>query len=216
MVEITKMFDDCEKVVLTQVSNLLGYDAASFKNAVRAALPNTIDRYRFCLDKKNIKHKPTYVYYHADEYAAFLYFLSNELWKQTQEGSLAEKIYLLNRYINNLDIFYDRELPNIFHLEHPVGAVIGRASFKDYLVVHQGVTIGGNMNLELPTFDENVVIYTGAMVLGRSSIGKNCQIGAGVMIHNEHIPDNTTVVSLNNKKNISTQRDFKAHFFKSY
>ena len=104
-------------------------------------------------------------------------------------------------------------MPEIFHLEHPIGAVIGRAEIGNYFVIHQGATVGGNLDLELPVIGENVVLYTGAMVIGRCNIGNNCQIGAGVILHNENVASGTTLVSSENKKIIASRRDFKAHFF---
>ena len=192
----------------------MGYDNKMFRSAVNAALPTTQERYRYCLNRKNIKHVPKHVYYHADEYASFLYLLSNELWQKTGEGEFAEKFYLLNRHLNSLDIFYDRLLPEIFHFEHPIGAVVGRAQIGNYFVLHQAVTVGGNLDLELPVIGENVVLYTGSMVIGKTVIGDNCQIGAGVILSNEKVDNNTTIVCLQTSKIIKSNRNFKHHFFK--
>jgi len=192
----------------------MGYEDETFRRAISAALPATQERYRYCFSRKNLKHLPQHVCYHADEYASFIYLLSNELWQKTGEGDFAEKLYLLNRYLNSLDIFYDRRLPEIFHFEHPIGAIIGRAQIGNYFVVHQAVTVGGNLDLELPTIGENVVLYTGAMIIGRTVIGDNCQIGAGVILSNERVDSNTTIVSMQTRKVINSNRDFKHHFFK--
>jgi serine O-acetyltransferase len=202
-----------ESHLIHQVKNILGYESQQFEQALRKTIPAASERYLYCFNRKKPKHKPAHVYYHADEYASFLYFAANELWLQTRESEYAGKLYLLNRCLNSLDIFYDRKLPEIFHLEHPIGTVIGRAEIGNYFVIHQGATIGGNLDLELPVIGENVVIYTGAMVIGRCVVGDNCQIGAGVFLHNERVEGGTTIVSSGHKKIVNSRRDFKAHFF---
>lgn len=208
------MFDSIETHLINQVKSLMGYENEAFRHAVNAALPRAQERHRYCFSKKNIKHIPKHICYHADEYASFIYLLANELWHQTGEAEFAEKFYLLNRNLNSLDIFYDRMLPEVFHFEHPIGAIIGRAQIGNYFVLHQAVTVGGNLDLEMPVIGNNVVLYTGTMVIGRTRIGDNCQIGAGVILNNEKVESNTTIISSQTHKIINSNRDFKHHFFK--
>ena len=48
-------------------------------------------------------------------------------------------------------------MPDIFLLSHPVGTVLGRAKFEDFFVVHQRVTVGGDKDLNYPTFQKGVI-----------------------------------------------------------
>lgn len=80
--------------------------------------------------------------------------------------------------------------------EHPLGSVLGRAKYSDYLMIYQGTTIGGNRkNGELfyPTLGKNVLMYSNSTVLGDSHIGNNVIISAETYIINEDIPDNCIV-----------------------
>jgi serine O-acetyltransferase len=192
----------------------MGYKNERFQRAINAVLPRVQERYLYCFSRKNIKYTPKHICYHADEYASFIYLLSNELWRYTGEDEFAEKFYLLNRYLNSLDIFYDRCLPEVFHFEHPIGAIVGRAKIGNYFVLHQAVTVGGNLDLELPVIGAAVVLYAGSMVIGRTVIGDNCQIGAGVILNNQKVENNTTIVFAQTHKVINSHRDFKHHFFK--
>jgi len=209
------VFDGIERHLISQVNNILIYEDPLFEKVLFKAAPRSKERYLYCLNQKKINHMPNHVIYHANEYASYLYILSNEIWLQTAETEHAEKIYLLNRYLNAIDIFYDRKMPEVFFFEHPVGSVIGRAEIGNYFVLHQGVTVGGNLDWEYPTIGENVVLYSNAMVTGRCVIGKNCQIGAGVILHNETIEDGTTLVMSGNNITINSKRDHKVHYFHS-
>ena len=103
----------------------------------------------------------------------FLYFLANTLYKYDYELSFFEKIFLLNKILFSLDIFYEVELPDIFLFVHPLGTVLGRGSYSDYLVVYQRCNIGSNNNL---SNSKHVTLHPGASVLGNCIIGrfKNC------------------------------------------
>ena len=80
-----------------------------------------------------------------------------------------------------------------------MGVVIGEtAEIGDDVLLYQGVTLGGTGNEKgkrHPTLGNDVVIGTGAKVLGNIHIGNNVKIGAGsVVVH--PVPDNSTVVGI--------------------
>jgi len=64
---------------------------------------------------------------------------------------LAEKVYFYMRVNFCVDIFPTRRMPDKFLLVHPLGAILGDASYGNYLVVYQNVTVGGNPKLEYPS-----------------------------------------------------------------
>lgn len=201
------VYDLIDEHLICQIESIVGYKNRAFKGALKKTLPYAVERHKYCMSYKVIKHIPTHISFHADEYAAFLYFFSNELYKRLGENVFAEKIYLLNRYLNSLDIFYDRELPDIFHLEHPIGTIIGRAKLSNYLEIYQGVTIGGNLQLEMPDIGENVSLYAGATIIGKTKIGCNCSIGSGVTLLNEIIENNSTVINTLTPIRIKNKKD---------
>ena len=80
-----------------------------------------------------------------------------------------------------------------------MGVVIGETTeIGDDVLLYQGVTLGGTGNEQgkrHPTIGNNVVVGTGAKVLGSIRIGNNVKIGAGsVVVH--PVPDNSTVVGI--------------------
>ncbi len=143
----------------------------------------------------NPEGRPKFSLYNSSCWSIFLYYLSNELKDEAEE---AEKIFYLNKILHSIDWYYEIELPDHFMVEHPLGSVLGRAVYGDYLYIYQGVTIGGNVSLdkgalEYPTIGNNVVLFSNAKILGNSCVGSNVLFSANSYVINENIPDNSIV-----------------------
>ena len=86
-----------------------------------------------------------------------------------------------------------------FFIDHGTGVVIGEtAIIGDNVTLYQGVTLGGTgkeHGKRHPTIGNNVMISTGAKILGSFKIGDNCKIGAGSVVL-EEVPPNSTVVGV--------------------
>ena len=111
-------------------------------------------------------------------------------------GVTADQIYYLNKIMHGIDWFYEVDLPIHFFAEHPLGSVLGRAKYGDYLLVYQGTTVGGSYKenkVYYPTIGNNVILFSNASILGKSQIGSNVIISAGTQIVNEDVPDNCIV-----------------------
>lgn len=109
-------------------------------------------------------------------------FLSSQAWRDGS-SELAELAYLLNRRLNNFDCFCTHQMPDVFHLEHSVASVIGQATFGEYLVVYQGVSVCGDLKLRYPEFGDGVALFEKSTVIGSAKVGSNCAIGAGAQIY---------------------------------
>jgi serine O-acetyltransferase len=143
---------------------------------------------------------------HGDQYASFLYRLGHVAGKAGPEfQGLAVKTYLLNKALHGLDAFYQVALPESCWLAHPVGTVIGRATFGGPLVVMQGCTIG-NRASKYPTFGKRVIICAQSTVIGECHVGDDVCIGAGCLLVNTSVPSGSTVVGRGQDLRIMTQR----------
>lgn len=135
--------------------------------------------------------------YHSVQYMTFLYYLSNELQRQHYSNVLCDKVYYLNKIMNCVDLFYAIDLPDVFSAEHPVSSVMGRASYSNGFFFYQGCTVGGSMDKEgiinYPIIGENVRMFSNSSILGKCIIGNNVKIGAGAIVKNQDVPDNTIV-----------------------
>lgn len=84
-----------------------------------------------------------------------------------------------------------------FVIDHGMGVVIGEtAEIGDDVLIYQGVTLGGtgkDTGKRHPTIGNNVLIGSGAKVLGPFKVGNNSRIAAGAVVLNEIPPDSTAV-----------------------
>ncbi len=128
----------------------------------------------------------------SDQYAMFLYLISHEAYL-SQNIDLATKVYYLNKNLHAIDVFYTSILPDIFLFVHPLGSILGRATFSDNFVMYQNCTVGCLNDGIFPTFKGDCIMYSNSSILGKSIIGHNVCIAAGVSVVNTNIPDNSIV-----------------------
>ncbi len=84
-------------------------------------------------------------------------------------------------------------------IDHGMGVIIGETcEIGDNVTLYQGVTLGGTgkeQGKRHPTIGNNVMISTGAKVLGSFKIGDNSRIGAGSVVL-EEVPPGSTVIGV--------------------
>ena len=81
----------------------------------------------------------------------------------------------------------------MFLLVHPLGTVLGRAQYSDYLIVYQRCGIGSNHDV-YPRLGRHVTLRPGSAVLGRCLVGDNVTIAAESLVLDRDLPDNTTYI----------------------
>lgn len=136
--------------------------------------------------------------YHSVQYMTFLYYFSNTLYhNDPKQINLCDKLYYLNKTLNSVDLLYAVELPDFFTAEHPVGSVIGRAQIGEGFVFFQNCTVGGverERDAEVyPVIGKQVHLYANSSVIGNCKIGDNVSLGAGTLVKNQNVPDNSFV-----------------------
>ncbi len=86
-----------------------------------------------------------------------------------------------------------------FVIDHGMGIVIGEtAEIGDDVLIYQGVTLGGtgkDTGKRHPTIGDNVLIGSGAKVLGPFKVGDNSRIAANAVVLKE-VPPNSTAVGV--------------------
>ncbi len=131
-------------------------------------------------------------------HAALLHRAAHKLYK-AHVPLLPRVISQVSRFFTGIEIHPGATIGRRFFIDHGMGVVIGEtAEIGDDVLIYQGVTLGGTGNergKRHPTLGNNVVVGTGAKVLGGIHIGNNARIGAGaVVVH--PVPDNSTVVGI--------------------
>ena len=141
-----------------------------------------------------------------------MYFFSNSCYKNSLDKTICDKIYFLNKILNSIDIYYEVSLPNVFLLIHPVGTVLGRANYSDYLIVYQGVNVGSNKNI-YPTFSKYVTLRPSSSVLGKSRMGTNSELATGSILIDHNVEKNTIYFG-NPKENLIKKKNNKNEVWK--
>jgi serine O-acetyltransferase len=105
----------------------------------------------------------------------------------------------LNRFLTGIEIHPGAQIgPGLF-IDHGMGVVIGEtAEVGENVTIYQGVTLGGTSLEKVkrhPTIGNNVVIGSGAKVLGPFKVGDNSRIGSGSVVVKE-VPSNSVVVGV--------------------
>jgi serine O-acetyltransferase len=131
-------------------------------------------------------------------HAILLHRLAHKLYEMRLQF-LARVISQISRSATGIEIHPGARIGRRFFIDHGMGVVIGEtAEIGDDVLLYQGVTLGGTgkeKGKRHPTIGNNVVIGTGAKVLGNIRIGDHVKIGAGsVVVH--PVPDYSTVVGV--------------------
>lgn len=117
-----------------------------------------------------------------------------------------KKMYFVARFISQharkvtgIEIHPAAVIGDGVFIDHGMGVVIGETTvIGDNCTIYQGVTLGGtgkDKGKRHPTIGNNVVIGSGAKVLGPFKVGDNSKIAANAVVLSE-VPDNCTVVGV--------------------
>ena len=112
---------------------------------------------------------------------------------------LARLISQRSRHRTGIEIHPGAKIGKRLVIDHGMGIVIGEtAEIGDDVLLYQGVTLGGtgkDQGKRHPTIGNNVLIGSGAKVLGPFKVGDNSRIAANSVVLSE-IPPNSTAVGV--------------------
>lgn len=132
-------------------------------------------------------------------HALTLHRLSHWLWQRRLPMlPLAARILSqVGRWVTGIEIHPGARVGQGVFIDHGMGVVIGEtAVVGNKCLLYQGVTLGGTgkqHGKRHPTLEENVVVGTGAKVLGAITVGANTRIGAGSVVLRDVQADSTVV-----------------------
>lgn len=130
--------------------------------------------------------------------AVLLYRISHFFWKLGMPF-IPRYISDIARQLTAIEIHPGAEIGRDFFIDHGSGVVIGETTeIGKNVTLYAGVVLGGT-SLEKtkrhPTLGDNIVVGTGAKVLGPVTIGDNVRVGANSVVVND-IPPNSVVVGV--------------------
>jgi len=105
----------------------------------------------------------------------------------------------IGKFFTGIEIHPGAVIGDGLFIDHGMGVVIGEtAIIGNNVTLYQGVTLGGTgkeKGKRHPTLGNNIVVGTGAKVLGNITIGDNSYIGANAVVIKD-VPPNSTVVGV--------------------
>ncbi len=136
--------------------------------------------------------------------AILCYRFNHFLW-QKKLCFLARLLSQITRFFTGIEIHPAAQIGKAFFIDHGMGVVIGETSqIGDNVTMYQNATLGGTKLFDKdskvkgkrhPTIGNNVIIGSGAQILGPITIGDNVKIGSNAVVVKD-VPENTTVVGI--------------------
>ena len=136
-----------------------------------------------CIDAVRPWRAGEFNYLHSSQYCIFLYYLANSIWRENGDTSTPTRLFLVNKALNGIDLFYEIEMPKVFFIGHSVGIVLAKATYGEQLVLYQNSTVG-RIGLDAPVIGQRVVIYPNCAVIGRSRIADGTVLSQGTSVIN--------------------------------
>jgi len=131
-------------------------------------------------------------------HAIVAYRITHVLWNMKLKF-LARFLAQIARFFTGIEIHPAAQIGKGLFIDHGMGVVIGETAIVgDNVILFQGVTLGGTgkeTGKRHPTLEDNIVVGTGAKVLGNITIGSYSYIGANAVVLRD-VPPNSTVVGV--------------------
>ena len=119
---------------------------------------------------------------------------------------IARIISQFSRFLTGIEIHPKANIGKNLFIDHGMGVVIGETSeIGNNVTIYHMATLGGispsiNSNEQRnikrhPTLKDNVVVGSGAQILGPVTVGKNAKIGANAVVTKD-VPENAVMVGI--------------------
>ena len=162
------------------------------------------------------------IFLYPSYHVMLFYKIGNILWRYNLKF-LARLIMHFARIFTGIEIHPAAKIGSNFFMDHGLGIVIGETTeIGENVTIYQGVTLGGIMpsvesdlqrnQKRHPTIGNNVIIGSGAQILGAINIGDDARIGANSVVSRD-VPANVTVAGVPARE---FSRSAKKETFKPY
>ena len=153
--------------------------------------------------------------------AIFFHKIAN-FFAKAKFDLVARVISQLSRFLTGIEIHPKAQIGKNLFIDHGMGVVIGETSeIGDNVTIYHAVTLGGispSIDSERqrhekrhPSIGNNVVIGSGAQILGPVKIGDNARVAANAVVVND-VKENATVIGIPAKEiKIGNKGTFKPY-----
>ena len=172
-----------------QIANLVPHGRTAETQAVIGRhMAETLERVHRCIRGVRAWRPDEFNYLHSSQYCQYVYYLSNTIWRREKDAGTATRLFLLNKALNAIDLFYEIEMPEVFFIGHSVGIVLAKATYGNHLVLYQNSTVGRHLD-QIPVLEEGVILYPNTAVIGRSRVGAGSVVSQGVSVIGATVPE---------------------------
>lgn len=186
----------CVRIELIDNIKSAAKKAADVKTAVKAEIRDNLDAVK--QRDPAAKSDAETLLLNPGVHAILAYRVAHKLW-QDEHFLAARAVSTMARHRTGIEIHPGATIGKGLFIDHGMGVVIGEtAEIGDNCTLYQGVTLGGtgkHTGKRHPTTGNNVMIGSGAKVLGPFSVGDNAKIAAGAVVLKE-IPSDATAVGV--------------------
>ncbi len=196
------MSDDAKKNAVrvecppAQAVRRLAGKAVSARNAVRDEIREDVSAVR--QRDPAARSDAEILLLYSGVHAILAYRVAHKLYLSGHPLS-ARTVSQLARFLTGIEIHPAAQIGKGLFIDHGMGVVIGETTeIGDNCTLYQGVTLGGtgkDCGKRHPTLGNNVLVGSGAKVLGPLTIADNCKIAAGAVVLTD-IPENSTAVGI--------------------
>ena len=134
---------------------------------------------------------------------------------------IARIISQFSRFLTGIEIHPKAKIGENLFIDHGMGVVIGETSeIGNNVTIYHMVTLGGispsiesnqQRNVKRhPTLMDNVVVGSGAQILGPVVVGKNAKVGANAVVTKD-VPENAVMVGIPAKNVGTATEEFKPY-----
>ena len=134
---------------------------------------------------------------------------------------IARMISQFSRFLTGIEIHPRAKIGDNLFIDHGMGVVIGETSeIGNNVTIYHMVTLGGispsiesneQRNVKRhPTLMDNVVVGSGAQILGPVIVGKNAKVGANAVVTKD-VPENAVMVGIPAKNVGTATEEFKPY-----
>ncbi|SHL95630.1 hypothetical protein [Rhizobacter sp. OV335] len=150
-----------------------------------------IERTNHCTSRIKGFEGPRFNHLNSGQYATFLYYLAHQLGASADKTDAA-RVFLLNKALNGIDLYYEVQMPDVFLIGHTVGMVFAKAAYGSGCIFHQGCTVGRNQN-DRPLLGPGIIMYPHSSIIGRCHVRENTVLSPGVQLINTDTPGDCLV-----------------------
>jgi len=129
-------------------------------------------------------------------------------WHRVAHRLFRARLFFLARLVNHfsrlftaIDIHPGATIGRNFFIDHGFTVIGETALIGDNVTIYQGVTLGGTnptngkQGKRHPTLEDNVIVGSGAQILGPITVGRRARIGASAVV-TENVPEGATMIGV--------------------